>query len=137
MLRSFKICNKRSDKYTLDSVLGTSNIDITASTDNMWESMIDWRVTDDVVDSDHKSITFSININRFNKGNSENWYVGSENKIDETKYNYKKTDWECYKRILEAHLAEEMNEDVIMTAIDESTTRMKERKRGWRKQVAW
>ena len=39
--------------------------------------------------------------------------------------------------ILEAHLAEEVNEDVIMTAIDESTPRMKERKRGWRKQVAW
>ena len=44
-------------------------------------------------------------------------YVGSENKIDETKYNYKKTDWERFKRILEAHLAEEVNEDVIMTAI--------------------
>ena len=30
-----------------------------------------------------------------------------------------------------------MNEDVIKTAIDESTPRMKERKRGWKKQVAW
>ena len=30
-----------------------------------------------------------------------------------------------------------MNEDEIMTAIDESTPRMKERKRGWRKKVAW
>ena len=107
LLRSFKICNKRSDMYTSDSVLGTSNIDITASTDNMWRSVIDWRVTDDVVGSEHKSITFSINIDRFNKGNSENRYVGSENKIDETKYNYKKTDWERFKRILEAHLAED------------------------------
>ena len=80
--------------------------------------------------SDHKSILLFINIDRFNKGNSENRYVGSENKIDETKYNYKKTDWERFKRILEAYLAEEMNEDVIMMAIDESTPRMKERKRG-------
>ena len=111
LLRSFKICNKRSDDNTFDSVLGTSNIDITASTDNMCGSVIDWRVTDDVVGSDHKSITFSIKIDRFNKGNSENRYVGSENKIDETKYNYKKTDWERFKRILEAHLAEEVNED--------------------------
>ena len=44
--------------------------------------MIDWRVTDDVVASDHKSITFSINIDRFNKGNSENRYVCSKNKIE-------------------------------------------------------
>ena len=35
LLRSFKICNKRSDNNTFDSVLGTSNIDITASSDNM------------------------------------------------------------------------------------------------------
>ena len=90
LLRSFKICKKRSDKYTFDSVLGTSNIDITATTDNMWGSVIDWRVMDDVVGSDHKSITFSINIDRFNKGNSEERYVGSKNKIDVTKYNYKK-----------------------------------------------
>ena len=112
-------------------------MDITASTDNMWGSVIDWRVTNDVVGSDHKSITFSINIDRFNKGNNENRYVGSENKIDQTKYNYKKTDWERFKRILETHLAEEVNEDVIMKAIDKSTSRMKKRKRGWRKQVAW
>ena len=103
----------------------------------MCGSVIDWRVTDDVVGSDHKSITFSINIDRFNKGNSENRYVSSKNKIDQTKYNYKKTDWERFKRILEARLAEEVNEDVIMTAIDESTPRMKERKRGWKKQVTW
>ena len=57
--------------------------------------------------------------------------------MDEIRYNYKKTDWKRFKRILEAHLAEEVNEDVIMRAIDESTPRMKERKRGWRKRVAW
>ena len=78
LLRSFKICIKRSDTYTFDSILGTSNIDITASTDNMCGSVIDWRVTDDVVGSDHKSITFSISIDRFNKGNSEKWYICSK-----------------------------------------------------------
>ena len=64
--------SNRGNKYTYDCSLGKSIIDVTMSTIGLVEKITDWSVHDEDYFSDHKLITFTLNMEITPRGKSRN-----------------------------------------------------------------
>lgn len=84
--------------------MGTSNIDVTLSTDDMADSVVNWKVITDITDSDHRLIVFDVSADR-----------EEENRVsrDKLRFDVTKADWDSYRHQLTVSLANDHREGSI------------------------
>jgi len=84
--------------------MGTSNIDVTLSTDDLADSVVNWKVIIDVTDSDHRLITFDVSADREEENRDPR---------DELRFDVTKADWDSFRHQITVSLAKDYREGSI------------------------